>query len=106
MHCPCCQHKNDVTASFCEECGTKLGARTCAACSAEVKASAKFCPRCGAAVGAATAVDAVARDPRGYTPKHLADKILSSRSALEGERKQVTVLFGDVKGSMELAEQI
>ena len=47
-----------------------------------------------------------ARDPRAYTPKHLAEKILTSRSALEGERKQVTVLFADVKGSMELAEQI
>src|SRR5207302_8441816 len=45
-------------------------------------------------------------DPRAYTPKHLADKILQSKSALEGERKQVTVLFADVKGSMELAEQL
>ncbi|HEY5644943.1 MAG TPA: adenylate/guanylate cyclase domain-containing protein [Pseudomonadales bacterium] len=44
--------------------------------------------------------------PRAYTPKHLADRILQSRSALEGERKQVTVLFADVKGSMELAEQL
>ncbi len=46
------------------------------------------------------------REPRDYTPKHLADKILQSKSALEGERKQVTVLFADVKGSMELAEQL
>ncbi len=45
-------------------------------------------------------------DPRSYTPKHLADKILQSKSALEGERKQVTVMFADVKGSMELAEQL
>jgi len=45
-------------------------------------------------------------DPRDYTPKHLAEKILASRAALEGERKQVTVLFADVKGSMELAEQV
>ncbi len=44
------------------------------------------------------------RDPRSYTPKHLADKILQSKSALEGERKQVTVLFADVKGSMDLQE--
>jgi class 3 adenylate cyclase len=44
--------------------------------------------------------------PGSYTPKHLAEKILASRSALEGERKQVTVLFADVKGSMELAEQL
>lgn len=47
-----------------------------------------------------------ARDPRTYTPKHLAEKILQSKSALEGERKQVTVLFADIKGSMELAEQL
>jgi class 3 adenylate cyclase/tetratricopeptide (TPR) repeat protein len=44
--------------------------------------------------------------PAPYTPRHLAEKILQSRSALEGERKQVTVLFADLKGSMELAEQL
>jgi class 3 adenylate cyclase/tetratricopeptide (TPR) repeat protein len=54
---------------------------------------------------AATAPN-LARSPRSYTPKHLADEILRSRSALEGERKQVTVLFADVKGSLELAEQV
>jgi len=54
----------------------------------------------------APAPPAVERDPRTYTPKHLADKILQSKSALEGERKQVTVMFADVKGSMELAEQL
>jgi class 3 adenylate cyclase len=46
------------------------------------------------------------RSPLDYTPKHLADRILRSKSALEGERKQVTVMFADVKGSMELAEQV
>jgi len=46
------------------------------------------------------------RAPRDYTPKHLADKILQSKSALEGERKQVTVLFADVKGSVDLSERI
>ncbi|MEN8181887.1 MAG: adenylate/guanylate cyclase domain-containing protein [Myxococcota bacterium] len=46
------------------------------------------------------------RAPASYTPKHLAQRILTSRSALEGERKQVTVLFADVKGSMELAGQV
>jgi len=44
--------------------------------------------------------------PATYTPPHLAEKILTSRKTLEGERKQVTVLFADVKGSMELAEQL
>ena len=51
-----------------------------------------------------TELSSVERDPRDYTPKHLADKILQSRSAVEGERKRVTVLFADVKGSMDLAE--
>jgi class 3 adenylate cyclase len=46
------------------------------------------------------------RDPRSYTPKHLAKRILTSRSALEGERKQVTILFADVKGSTELASEL
>ena len=53
-------------------------------------------PLCGAAFGSTI------RLPESYTPKHLAEKILTSRSALEGERKQVTVLFADLKGSMEL----
>src|SRR5262249_31309769 len=63
----------------------------------------KFCLKCGAkVVERATPSSA----PRDYTPKHLAEKILTSRSALEGERKQVTALFADVKGSMDLAEQV
>jgi class 3 adenylate cyclase/tetratricopeptide (TPR) repeat protein len=72
----------------------------------------KFCGECGASLGAVSAAGGPAlpvareRSPRTYTPKHLADKILQSKSALEGERKQVTVLFADVKGSMELAEQV
>ena len=51
-------------------------------------------------------IPALERDPRSSTSKHLADRILQSKSALEGERKQVTVLFADVKGWMELAEQL
>jgi class 3 adenylate cyclase len=47
-----------------------------------------------------------AREPLSYTPRHLAEKILTSRSALEGERKQVTVLFADVAGFTTLAEQL
>ncbi|NIQ90348.1 MAG: adenylate/guanylate cyclase domain-containing protein, partial [Deltaproteobacteria bacterium] len=60
----------------------------------------------GGAPPAPTETPARERNPRDYTPKHLADKILQSKSALEGERKQVTVLFADVKGSLELAEQV
>src|SRR5262249_29142837 len=64
----------------------------------------RFCNGCGQGLGASA--PAATRDPRAYTPNHLAEKILTSRAALEGERKQVTVLFADVKGSMELAEQV
>jgi class 3 adenylate cyclase len=63
----------------------------------------RFCLECGRALAESAAPE---RDLRDYTPKHLADKILQSKSALEGERKQVTVLFADVKGSMELAGQL
>jgi class 3 adenylate cyclase/tetratricopeptide (TPR) repeat protein len=76
-------------------------APACAGCGAELPDEARFCPSCAHPVESAES-----RDPRAYTPKHLADKILQSKSALEGERKQVTVLFADVKGSMELAEEI
>ena len=105
MNCPDCGRENRSDATFCDGCGARL-ARMCESCGRELRADALFCDGCGHAVGEAGVPAAPARDPRSYTPKHLADKILTSRSALEGERKQVTVLFADVKGSMELAEQV
>ena len=98
-----CGHLNPPGAKFCTECAAPL-ARRCAACGAEPPPTAKFCPECAAPLAAKP--QPAAPDPRAYTPKHLAEKILTSRAALEGERKQVTVLFADVKGSMELAEQL
>jgi class 3 adenylate cyclase len=77
----------------------------CFACGSKNPELAKFCNECGAKLDAAAPAAPVERTPRDYTPQHLADRILQSKSALEGERKQVTVLFADVKGSMELAEQ-
>jgi class 3 adenylate cyclase/tetratricopeptide (TPR) repeat protein len=56
----------------------------------------------GSAASPPTPATAPERAPRTYTPPHLAEKILTSKRALEGERKQVTVLFADLKGSMEL----
>jgi hypothetical protein len=109
MNCASCGHDNPDSARFCLECGTPFALR-CAGCGAELPAGAKFCLECGAAVvGAASERAAVAparHSPRAPTSRHLADKIRQSKSALEGERKQVTVLFADVKGSMELAEQL
>jgi len=65
-------------------------------------AAAKFCPECAHPVSGATAGQSRFAAPESYTPKHLAAKILTSKAALEDERKQVTVLFADLKGSMEL----
>ena len=65
-----------------------------------LSATAKFCHAC--AHPAASGTGAPSRCPEPYTPKHLAERILTSKAALEGERKLVTVLFADLKGSMEL----
>ena len=101
MNCPRCQHENPPQAKFCLECGTALALK-CAACGTELPAGAKFCLECGQPVSAQPAIATRFISPETYTPKHLAEKILTSKSALEGERKQVTVLFADMKGSMEL----
>ncbi|OLC16093.1 MAG: hypothetical protein AUH29_06170 [Candidatus Rokubacteria bacterium 13_1_40CM_69_27] len=93
MQCPKCTAPNTPEAVFCDECGSPLEA-ACATCGDRNRAGAKFCKKCGRPLAAPA--------PETYTPPHLAEKILTSRSALEGERKQVTVLFADIKGSMEL----
>src|SRR4030095_14490300 len=100
MKCPQCQHENRSGAKFCEECATPL-ARTCSNCGGQLSATAKFCPECAYPVAGAIPGNRFV-SPESYTPKHLAERILTSKTALEGERKQVTVLFADLKGSMEL----
>ena len=105
MTCPRCQHENPVDATFCDECGARLEA-ACAACGEPNRQGAKFCRKCGQPLiqtdkGGQTNASRFT-SPERYTPKHLAEKILTSKAALEGERKQVTVLFADLKGSMEL----
>jgi class 3 adenylate cyclase len=104
MKCPKCCHENEVGAKFCEECSAPL-ARACAKCGRPLSPTAKFCPGCAhPAAPSPEALGSTARlsSPESYTPKHLAEKILTSKVALEGERKQVAVLFADLKGSMEL----
>src|SRR5437867_10930157 len=76
MSCPSCGHENPAGARFCNDCGARLTA------------------------------PAPVPEPRSYTPRHVVEKILASKSALEGERKPVTVLFADVARSMELAERV
>ncbi len=77
----------------------------CPSCNTGNPAGARFCNQCGTKLEAATAVEPRARQAQDYTPRHLADKILKTRAAMQGERKRVTVLFGDIKGSTRLAEQ-
>src|SRR5262245_19453239 len=94
-----CQHEKSPGQKFCAECGARLAA-VCSPCGASNPPAQKFCGQCGASLAQGVSA-ATSRPPEAYTPKHLAEKILTSRGALEGERKQVTVLFADVKGSME-----
>ncbi len=109
MNCPKCQFENPPSAKFCSDCGTRFGL-VCTNCGTRLPAEAKFCFECGTPVAEAAAPPAPEpgpeRAPDSYTPRHLVEKILTSRGALEGERKQVTVLFADVKESMALAEQV
>ena len=100
MQCARCQHENPPQAKFCEECATLLG-RACSNCGSRLFEAAKFCPQCGHSVGGGNPQPRLV-SPDAYTPRHLAQKILMSKSALEGERKRVTVLFADLRGSLEL----
>jgi class 3 adenylate cyclase/tetratricopeptide (TPR) repeat protein len=103
MRCPRCDADTPDGARFCIECGTPLKP-CCPQCGADTLPQAKFCAECGTPLTAQTPAPPAAppESPLRYTPAYLAEKILTSRSALEGERKQVTVLFADLKGSMEL----
>src|SRR5262245_17556197 len=100
MQCPRCQQENPPQAKFCLQCATPFAIR-CANCATQLPVAAKFCFECATPVSAAGPERRLPL-PEAYTPKHLAEKILTSKAALEGERKQVTVLFADLKGSMEL----
>jgi class 3 adenylate cyclase len=101
MRCPSCHHDNRSDRRFCTQCGTKL-AMGCPSCGAPIEVGEKFCGGCGAAltIGGRTTTPSPAHAPL------LAEKIRQAKATVEGERKQVTVLFADVKGSMEMAEQL
>ncbi|HXJ77207.1 MAG TPA: adenylate/guanylate cyclase domain-containing protein [Candidatus Methylomirabilis sp.] len=105
MRCSSCQHENAANAAFCDECGARLDT-ACQSCGESNRVGAKFCRKCGQGLAQATQAShgspSKFNAPESYTPRHLAEKILTSKAVLEGERKQVTVLFADLKGSMEL----
>jgi class 3 adenylate cyclase/predicted ATPase len=101
MQCPKCQAENREGRRFCGECGASLSP-ACPSCGFSNESGEKFCGGCGKPLHFVQPSSSKFHSPEAYTPKHLAEKILTSKSALEGERKQVTVLFADMKGSMEL----
>jgi len=103
IFCPSCKRQNPARSRFCNSCGARLDA-VCAACGHANPPDSRFCNGCGSALDGPQSSDPERRfsSPQLYTPKHLAERILLSKEALEGERKQVTVLFADLKGSMEL----
>jgi class 3 adenylate cyclase/tetratricopeptide (TPR) repeat protein len=104
MHCSRCEADNPEGMKFCIECAAPL-TRRCPQCGVANPPQAKFCGQCATSLTGQTATphpSSAPEPPLSYTPGHLAEKILTSGAALEGERKQVTVLFADLKGSMEL----
>jgi hypothetical protein len=103
MQCARCRHDNRDDARFCRECGTPFGTR-CSVCAANLSAESRFCDNCGApstVVATGPIPSPLLGSPYFHAPSALAKRILTSDAALEGERKQVTALFADMKGSTE-----
>lgn len=91
---------------FCGRCGARLEV-ICADCSAFNSPESLFCGHCGHNLGRLEDPATIDyRRPQSYTPKHLVDKILTSRSSIEGERKLVTVMFADVASSTAMFENL
>ena len=92
MRCPQCRHDNPDGVKFCGECGARF-ASLCPRCGTGNPPANKFCYQCGQALASPPTPAARFASPKSYTPPHLAEKILTSRTVLEGERIQVSVLF-------------
>ncbi len=106
MQCPSCGFGNQAEMNFCGKCGTRL-ANVCAGCGYTNPPDHTFCGKCGTSLTSQPPAPTSSQSQQqpvtpqeaelsSYTPSHLAEKILTSRSALEGERKQVTVMFADI----------
>jgi len=106
MKCPKCQTENETSRRFCRECGTKL-VLVCPKCSFENLPDDKFCGGCGYDFRKDEDKPSINySEPQSYTPKYIADKILTTRSAIEGERKLVTVFFCDVANYTSMSEKL
>jgi class 3 adenylate cyclase/tetratricopeptide (TPR) repeat protein len=106
MNCASCGAKNRIGRKFCVECGSKL-ARNCPACGTPYAADEKFCGECGAAL--AEKAPANVPKPSGGSPSAPGIQVTAEQpvdEVLDGERKTVTALFADIKGSMDLMEDI
>ncbi len=110
MQCPQCNRGNPEGARFCGRCGAKL-ARMCAECGAEVPPDPeiRFCVECGAEIQATEEApvadaDAAAERLQRLVPKEYAERLLATRGQVQAERRMVTILFSDVKGSTAMAE--
>jgi class 3 adenylate cyclase len=110
MRCPACGFENSSAIKFCGECGAALKLK-CVRCGFENAPGIKFCGECGQQL-ADSPSPAQLPKPRTYTPKHLAERILAEQAAMEsrgaqdGERKTITALFADIKGSVEMIEAL
>jgi class 3 adenylate cyclase/ribosomal protein L40E len=106
MKCPKCQFENPKEMQFCGKCGAKLES-ICPKCGFSNPSGFVFCGKCGEALAEPEQAPPIDYDqPQSYTPKHLADKILTTRSSIEGERKLVTVLFADVANYTSMSEKL
>jgi class 3 adenylate cyclase/tetratricopeptide (TPR) repeat protein len=112
MKCPKCQFENPDTQNFCGQCGAKLE-KICPDCGASNPPLYKFCGECGH--GLPPAPEAIPKDLsfdekidkiQRYLPKGLTGKILSQKAKIEGERKQVTVMFCDMEGFTPLVRRL
>ena len=112
MNCPRCRHENPQNAKYCVECGSKLE-RTCLQCGSINSAGNKFCGECGRdltepspAISKELSFDEKIAKIQKYLPSGITEKILSRRDRIEGEKRQVTVMFCDMKGFTLLSEKL
>jgi len=111
MKCPSCQVENAATRKFCRECGGRLLVK-CPVCKAENAPGDKFCGECGRPVDPVCSpvremtFDEKISKIQKYLPQGLTDKVLSQRDRIEGEKKQVTVMFCDMEKFTTISEKI
>src|SRR5690242_10544379 len=105
MNCPACGQKNPDRAKFCNECAAPLPAR-CLICGTLNAGGSKFCSECAAPLSAATTSSKTKPAGQTHSEIQIKPERIDSSSALDGERKTVTALFADIKGSMELMEDL